>query len=88
MADSYDWQMARRAARLAAHSPARGVRRDELARAMDVTVTELGSWVRLAYARGWADCIGQYVVAPAVAAKTVPARPVSPPALPAQLPLS
>lgn len=71
MPDSYDWQMARRVARLAAHSPGRGLPRWELIAAMgDAGSFDL--WVRLAYARGWVDCVRDYVVAPAL--RPPPAR--------------
>jgi hypothetical protein len=63
MPDSYEWRMARRAARLAASSGG-GLRRAELAELMGVDEGELRRHVGLAYSRRMLDCIRDYVVAP------------------------
>ena len=63
MPDSYDWQMARRVARLAAHAPGRGMPRWELAAQLGET-WNFDTWVKLAYCRRWVDCVRDYVVAP------------------------
>jgi hypothetical protein len=81
MTDPYDWQMARRIARLAAHSDGHGVRRADLNTEIGCTTEEFGQYMRMAYARCWVDCIGDFIVASATDIRAAP-RPVSPPTAP------
>jgi hypothetical protein len=85
MTDPYDWQMARRIARLAAHSDGHGLRRGQLAEALAADLAgsgrDLGDWAMLAYSRKWVDCIGDFIVASATDIRAAP-RPVPPPTAP------